>query len=203
MDVAKRYAIPYKGLKNGPHEFDFEVDGVLFESFENQEVKSASCRVHVDLDRAERMLTLRTTIDGTVTVPCDRCLEDCDVPVHFEGELLVRLSDETDEYDGEVMWLSPSESELSLAQYLYESIVLALPYQRIHPDGGCNPEMLSRFHIVSDEEFAAIEARAESAEAAQTPRQQSEWQKLEALRKQMEQAAETDAADSDKGAGKK
>lgn len=203
MDVAKRYTIPYKGLKNGHHEFDFEVDGSLFEAFENQEIKRAACRVHIDLERAERMLTLLTTIEGAVTVPCDRCLEDCDVPVHFEGELLVRLSNETDEYDGEVMWLSPSESELPLAQYIYESIVLALPYQRVHPDGGCNPEMLAQFHIVSDEEFAAIEARAESAEAAQTPQQQSEWQKLETLRKQMKLAEETLAADSEKKAERK
>lgn len=187
MDVTKRYAIAYKGLKNGHHEFDFSVDGALFEACGNTEISRAECSVHVDMERAERMLTLHTTIDGSVTVPCDRCLEDCDVPVHFEGDLLVRFSDESDEYDGEVMWLSPSETELPLAQYIYESIVLAMPYQRVHPDGGCNPEMLSHFHIVSDEEFAAIEARAEAEEAeAQREAQSPEWNKLAALRQQLE-----------------
>ncbi len=193
MEVTKRYEIPYKGLKNGLHRFDFEVDGTLFEACGNTEISRAACRVHVDLERAERQLMLHTTIDGTVTVPCDRCLEDCDVPVHFEGDLLVRLSDEAEEYDGEVMWLSPSETELPLAQYIYESIVLSLPYQRVHPDGECNPEMLSRFRIVSDAEFAALEARAEEQpDEAQREAQSAEWGKLAALREELLRDAEPD-----------
>ena len=46
----------------------------------------------------------------------------------------------------------PGEDEVDLAQYIYESIVLSLPYQRVHPEGECDPEMLGRFRIVSDED---------------------------------------------------
>ena len=81
------------------------------------------------------MLSLQTVIRGTVTVACDRCLEDCRLPVAFDGTLLVRFSDEVADYDGEVMWISPAEGEVSLAQYIYESIILSLPYQRVHPEG--------------------------------------------------------------------
>lgn len=73
------------------------------------------------------------------------------------------------------------EDEVDLTQYIYESIVLALPYQRVHPDGECNPEMLERFRIVSDEEFGGIEARAEAE-----GRNEGEWAKLAALKEQME-----------------
>ena len=31
MDVTKAYSIAYKGLKNGRHDFAFDVDGSLFE----------------------------------------------------------------------------------------------------------------------------------------------------------------------------
>ncbi|MEG2365470.1 MAG: YceD family protein, partial [Alistipes sp.] len=109
-----------------------------------------------------------------------------DVPIHFEGRLVVKFSDEIDEYDGEVMWISPSASEVDLAQYIYESIVLSLPYQRVHPEGMCDPEMLARFKIVSDAEFAAIEARQRAENAAESSEGQSEeWKKLEALRVQL------------------
>ena len=73
------------------------------------------------------------------------------------------------------------EDEVDLTQYIYESVVLALPYQRVHPDGECNPEMLERFRIVSDEEFGGIEARAEAE-----GRNEGEWAKLAALKEQME-----------------
>lgn len=181
MDVTKQYSIAYKGLKNGKHDFHFEVDGKLFEAYESADIKGGSCRVDVALERAETMLTLDVTIRGDVVTECDRCLEDCAVPIDFQGRLVVKFSDELRDYDGEVMWLSPAQSEIELAQYIYESIVLSLPYQRVHPEGGCNPEMLERFRIISGEEFAAIEAKAE-----EQPEQQGEWAKLAELKRQME-----------------
>jgi uncharacterized metal-binding protein YceD (DUF177 family) len=47
---------------------------------------------------------------------------------------------------------------IDLEQYIYESIVLSLPLQRVHPEDVhgqplCNPAMLERFKIVTQEEF--------------------------------------------------
>lgn len=181
MGVIKRYTIAYKGLKPGLHDFRFEVDGSLFRDFESTEIKDGACEVTVALERGEAMLTLDVTVDGSVVVECDRCLEECRIPVHYQGQLLVKFSDEVHEYDGEVMWLLPMEDEIDLTQYIYESIVLSLPYQRVHPEGECNPEMLEHFRIVSDSELAAVEARAEAQE-----RGGGEWAKLAALRERME-----------------
>lgn len=168
MDVTKQYAIAWKGLKNGTYRFDFKVDNALFEAYGSTDIKDGDLSVGVTLERGESMLSLQTVIRGTVTVACDRCLEDCRLPVAFDGTLLVRFSDEVADYDGEVMWISPAEGEVSLAQYIYESIVLSLPYQRVHPEGECDADMLHRFRIVSQEEFSQIEHDAETrAEASQ------------------------------------
>ncbi len=179
MDSCK---IAYKGLSNGLHDFEFKVDGSLFEQYEYSEVHAADCTASVQLNRSEQQLLLDVKITGSVVVPCDRCLEDCTLPIDYEGELVVKFSDEEQESDGEIVWLYPGESELDLAPYIYESIVLALPYQRVHEEGKCNPEMLKYFDIVSEEEFAAIEAAASDP----TPKN-SEWEKLAALKQQMEQ----------------
>ncbi len=80
---------------------------------------------------------------------------------------MVKFSEAGGEYDGEVLWLYPGDTEVDMAQYVYESIVLSLPYRRVHPDGGCDPAMLERFRIVSPQEFAAIEADAEVPTEAQ------------------------------------
>lgn len=189
MDVTKRYSIAYKGLKNGRHDFAFQVGKELFEAFESPEIRDGDCQAAVALTRSQTMLELQVTIEGCVVVTCDRCLEDCRVPIDFEGTLLVKFSDEICDYDGEVLWLSPVQSEVDLSQYIYESIVLSLPYQRVHPEGECDPEMLKRFRIVSGEEFAALEAGAEQEEEGLM---QGEWAKLAALKQQMEESAETD-----------
>lgn len=184
MDVAQPYSIAYKGLKPGPHDFDFRVGGGVFEAFPVTEIRGGDCDVRVHVERAETQLALDVTIEGYVVVACDRCLDDVRVPVSYQGRLLVKFSDEIREYDGEVMWLSPVENEVDLTQYIYESIVLALPYQRVHPDGECDPAMLEKFRIVTGEEFARIEAEAETVAAGTLD--EEELSKLAALKAKLE-----------------
>ena len=190
MEVAQPYSIAFKGLKNGHHEFRFEVGKSLFEAFESTEIKDGACEVAVDMERSDAMLLLDIRITGHVVVACDRCLEACRIPIDFRSSLPVRFSEQEHEYDGEVLWLVPGEDEVDLAQYIYESIVLSLPYQRVHPDGECDPDMLGRFRIVSDEEFATIEARAEGANAGL---REGERAKLAALRERMARGEDPDA----------
>ena len=109
MEVAQGYSIAFKGLKNGHHDFRFEVGKPLFDAFGNTEIRDCACEVSVGLERAETLLALDVRITGHVVVACDRCLEDCRIPVDFEGRLMVRFSEEEHEYDGEVLWLVPGD----------------------------------------------------------------------------------------------
>ena len=164
MEQIGLYKIAYKGLKVGSYDFDFKVDSALFEAFETEEIKGGDCVVRVKLNRSESMLELNVDIEGEVICECDRCLEDCPIAIDYNGDLVVKFSEETDFYDGDVMWISPAEDMLDLTQYIYESIVLSLPYSRVHEDGQCNPEMLASFQEISEEELEALEAQAEEAD---------------------------------------
>lgn len=171
MELEQKYSIAYKGLKNGLHEVDFDVDGALFKAYESKEIKDGRCKVHVDIDKSDTQLILDVTIDGHVVCECDRCLEDCTIPVHFDGRLTVFVSDHQGEYDGDNMWVSPDEEDINLMQYIYESIVLSLPYRRVHPDGECDPDMMARFTPATD---AAIGAAAGSLSAMEEMLSQDE-----------------------------
>ena len=185
MNVEKEFTIPFKGLKAGVYTYDFKVDDSLFEAFECPEIEHGSCDVRVELRRLESMLDMQVEIAGKVEVMCDRCLEDCEMPIAYEGNLVVKFSDEPGEYDGEVLWLHPSEDEVDLAPYVYESIILSLPLQRVHPEGECNPEMLKRFQVVTAEELARMEAEAQAEEEPSTLSEEAKA-KLAALKAQLE-----------------
>lgn len=137
-------------MKNGHYAFDFTVDGSLFGEMESVEVKDAECGVHVEMERTQTALQLSVAISGKAVVECDRCLDDCDIPIDYEGNLTVHLSEQEGEYDGEQMWIAPGE-EFSLAQYIYESVIISLPYRRVHAEGECDPDMMSRFTPVTEE----------------------------------------------------
>lgn len=167
MNTLGKYSIAYKGLSIGMHRFDFSVDNRFFEAFEGSEIQEGHADVSVELDKQSHLLTLDFTIKGEVAVTCDRCLEEFMMPIDYSGRLIVRFSETRDESDGEVMWISPSETEINLAQYIYESICLSLPYQRVHPmdkngKSGCDPDMLSRFSIVTEEEFEKLSHKQET-----------------------------------------
>jgi uncharacterized metal-binding protein YceD (DUF177 family) len=90
-------------------------------------------------------MQIAVIINGTVNLPCDRCLENIILPVTTEGELAVRFGKVDDSTpDDDLIVLDPSEGEIDLSQYIYDSINISLPLQRIHPDGQCNPEMMEK-----------------------------------------------------------
>ncbi len=186
----KGYKIEYKALSYGEHNFKFEVGADLFELYDYSEIKGGSCEVDIDMNFSETMMDMSVKILGRVIVECDRCLDDCAVEIDFEAPLVVKICGEIgdeqgeDLSDGEVIWLPQSESSLNLAQYIYESIVLSLPYQRVHAEGECNEEMMERFKIITSQEFEEIEQRSQQAESKTISG--SELSKLEALKRQME-----------------
>ncbi|MDE7122926.1 MAG: DUF177 domain-containing protein [Alistipes sp.] len=189
MEQIEGYAIPFRGLESGVYDYAFRLGKPLFEAFGSPEIKDGDCTADVRMERRGNSLLFEVKIVGEVTVACDRCLEDCSVGIDFEGCVEARFSDEEREYDGETLWLRPGDGEADLAQYLYESVVLSLPYQRVHPEGECDPAMMARFSIVSDEEFGAIERRASQAEP-----EEGRWAKLAALREKMEAEAGAEEA---------
>lgn len=167
----------------------------FFAAFEGAEISRGDVNVELDLLKQASMLTLDFQMNGEVEVVCDRCLGEFRMPVEYEGTLQVKFTEDPPESDGDIVWLHPVESEINLAQYIYESIVLSLPYQRIHPvdENGnptCDPEMLKHFRIVSGEEFDQMFPE-EEVDAEAKNETQANWEnQLAAIREKMEKDEE-------------
>ena len=146
--ILNTYSIHFKGLKVGKHTFNFEVDNKFFEAFEEGEIKQGKVKVDVILNRQSLMLDLAISIEGQVEVTCDRCLEDFDLPISYEGSLFVKFGETRSDEGEEIIILTNDDSEINLSQYIYESICLSLPIQRYHGMKGtktkCNKEMIKK-----------------------------------------------------------
>ena len=185
MKLLDAYNIPWKGLSNGRHTLDFEIDDRFFAEFGDSGIQGGRLTATVELEKSATMLLLHVLIRGEVAVECDRCLGELRLPVDYEGDLTVKFSAEVDDYDGEVLWINPAEETVALAQYIYESIVLNLPYRRVHGTDAndeplCDKEMLARFRIITPEEFEALEAEQHSLAATE------EGDKLRQLKSELE-----------------
>ncbi len=148
MGGLRQHTIPFRGLKEGKHEFEFVADNSFFEQFDSSEVKKGLVKIRIDLIKHTTFLELHFDIGGRVTVICDRCLEPFAMGIKHQAELYIRFGEKTYEQSEEVLVLADSSFEIQLDQYIFEYVHLALPYKRIHPEinkhSGCNEEMIKK-----------------------------------------------------------
>ena len=116
--------IPLNGWTEGRKEFQVSVGKEFFEAFDNSEILDANVRIDISVEKSLRVTDVDLELSGTLTVPCDRCLEDLVIPVETSFE---------ESY-------TPETDELDLRQDVYDFVCISLPLQRVHPEGECNQE---------------------------------------------------------------
>lgn len=143
------FTLPISGLRDGMHEYRFQVGDEFFSCFEGSVIQHGNLTVDLSLDKRPNLMVLHFRIDGTVQVDCDRCLEAFDLPVRDEQNLLVKYDEEPRE-EAEVIYIEKGTFELSVAKYVYEFIHLAVPIHKTHERAGaeCDPEMLKYIRYV-------------------------------------------------------
>ena len=147
MKKHKEFVIPFSGLKQGKHEFDFEIDNTFFESFEYNEFNGAAINLLVLLNKSSTMLELEMTANGTVNVYCDVTNEPYDQAIEANLDLVVKFGDEFNDDNDEILILPHGEFQVNISQYVYEMLVLAVPLKRVHPgvlDGTLESEALAK-----------------------------------------------------------
>lgn len=170
MKSLDSFIIPFRGLKPGIHGYDLQIDPSFFDQFEQSIIREGTLSVHIDLEKEERMLLFHFSIDGTITLPCDRCTEPLSLPISGNERLIVKFGEEFTELDEEVQIIPETETHFNVAPFLYEYIHLMLPMKRIHPEdekgnSSCDPDMLARLN-----------------ELLQSRTQDPRWEKLDKLR---------------------
>lgn len=164
MDPFITYSIPVKGLYNGIHQFEFQIDRFFFENFEHSPVADGAIQVQLEFDKHSDMYVLQFELEGTVRTECDRCLAEIDLPVAGSHRLLVKFSMEEEEEEADIAYISPEASQLNVAQYIYEFICLSMPIIKAYDCENetprpCDEDMLN--YLSNGEEAAAPEEKEE------------------------------------------
>ena len=146
----KRYIIDAQTLQQQSFEFDLEVGMELFETMEVADISGADYKFRVVGTRlTTNKLEIEIEGEGSVVTQCDRCLDDVTIDAEAAGVMVVYFGDAAVPFDGEEVTLQRGD-ELSIAQFVYDSIMLDLPIIRAHDPKDCNPEMLARISGVTE-----------------------------------------------------
>lgn len=155
MDYLKNFVIPFVGLSAEEHQFDFLIDDKFFECFEYSEIKRAQAKVHLNLNKHERMLELTFSLTGTLEVTCSRCLDHFDFPIDGKEVLFIKFGHEFKEEDDDVIIIPETESQINIAPFIYDYLCLLVPFRVVHPENedgqsACDPDVISRIDNSSD-----------------------------------------------------
>ena len=136
------YKVELASLKDGHYEQDFEIGKEFFENMENPDVLDANVHVHLDLEKRNDCYDCTFTLKGTVSIPCDRCLDPIELPVDTQYHVVVKYGDSYDDGADNLLVIPYSNSYLNVAYILYDTILLSIPLRHVHPQGKCNRAMV-------------------------------------------------------------
>lgn len=146
----KTILIPFSGLKEGKHQFDFDVDKTFFEQFEKSIIEDAEMHIKIDFEKKPDLFNLTIEFYGTVHSNCDRCNEAVDIHIKGDEFLIVKFGEEEFNNSDEIKLIPYSEYELNLNKEVYEFIHLHLPTRIVHQEKSeCNQEAISKLEELS------------------------------------------------------
>lgn len=151
----KEYSIPFAGLKQGKHKFEYQIDNTFFESFDYHEFNDAAIGLNIVLEKMATVLEFEMNTKGIVNLHCDLTNEPFDQKTEASLKLLVKFGESYNDEDDEILILPHGEHQVNIAQYIYEMIVLSVPSKRIHPgvlDGTLNSEALKKLEELRPKE---------------------------------------------------
>lgn len=122
---------------------DFNLDNKFFADIDGEEFQKGDVKATVTMRKNNDVFDFTFSLDGSVVVPCDRCLDDLEIEVATYNTLRVKLGENYAD-EGDVVVVPEAEGDINIAWYLYEFIVLALPMKRVHAPGKCNHEMTGK-----------------------------------------------------------
>ena len=140
------YVIPLNGWAAGEREYRWQAGIKFFQRFDNAEILDADVAIEAKAVKSGHYIGVDLDIQGSVTVPCDRCLEDLTLPVEAHPSFSVKFgegaSEEEELREGsrEILLVDASDADLDLSQAIYDYVCLSLPLQRVHAEGECNPD---------------------------------------------------------------
>ncbi|MCF2874443.1 MULTISPECIES: YceD family protein [unclassified Tenacibaculum] len=175
MKDLKEFNIPFVGLKEGSHLFEYQIDNTFFDAFQFDEFNKSNIDTNVIFVKKSTLFELSFTIKGTVNVPCDITNEPFDLKIEGNLNLVVKFGPEFDDGHDEILILPHEAYQINIAQYIYELAVLSVPRKRIHPnviDGSMESDALKRL-----EELRINEEKTVEEEESTDPR----WDKLKDL----------------------
>ena len=112
----------------------------------------ANIKLVIEFNKKSTLLELYFEANGSINVNCDLTNEPFNQEVSGNYHFVVKFGEEFNDENEDLLILPHGSYQVNIQQYIYESIVLALPSKRIHPgvkDGTLKSDILEKLEELS------------------------------------------------------
>ena len=128
-------------MRESTASYVYNIDNQFFADIDAPLIQKGQLKVQLTVKKSIGVFVLDFHTEGVVYVPCDRCLDDMEIPVDTDNSMKVKLGEEESE-DDDFITVSELDGFVNVAWFIYEFIALSLPMKHVHAPGECNEEML-------------------------------------------------------------
>ena len=157
MKEKNEFVVVFSGLKEGVHGFNYLVNQSFFEKFSFEpNFSDGKFEVELKLDKRTTFMEFLFSIKGVATFECDLTLEPFQKEVTGKCKIIVKFGDKYNDDEVDMLEIPRNSSELDLSQYIYETLILAVPSKNIHPkvlSGEIQSDMLDKLSQYQVKEF--------------------------------------------------
>ncbi len=185
------YKLPLKSLAAGTYDYEYHLGKQFFTDMESADIHDADLTVKLTVTHKRDIYRLDFTITGTITLICDRCLDDLIMPVDTTYSIAVKYGDDYNDEADDLLIIPESDNFLNVAYMIYDTVALTIPIKHVHPMGKCNRQMSAmlrkhRAHRPGDEDAELEDNLIDEMETMDTERDDPpadpRWDGLKALR---------------------
>ena len=176
------YDIAFVGLKQGIHEYQYQVNDKFFEPYQEQDFRNCKANIKLTLDKQNGFMLLKFEVGGALETTCDRCGSST-LPMNLwdEFNVVVKLAEDPEqmnasEEDPDVHYIGRGESHLHIGDWIYEFVNLSIPMQRM-----CSEEQMGS-DFCNNDVLAMLRKGEENTGGTENPI----WKGLEKIKKNLD-----------------
>lgn len=170
MAKFSQYKIALRNFSKEPQTYEFLLDNDFFKQMDGAaDIQKGSVKTVLVVKKTAAAFEFSFDLQGTVYVPCDRCLDEMPIEINTQNRLFVKLGKEFSEESDEIVIIPEDEGEINVVWFIYEFVALSIPMKRIHPPGKCNKIMTSKLNKYKPDNSSSSGDEEEEVEEEDNP----------------------------------
>ncbi len=131
----------------------FKLEDSFFGQLDQSEITGGDLAVSIRISqRTPQIYRATISVEGTVTVACDRCLAPLSLPIATSDDVILKDGPAEDSDSDETIYIEDRSGLYDFSWLIYEISETALPLQRVHEEGACDESVTQYILKPSDED---------------------------------------------------